>query len=135
MICPTHKVQAKLVPGGVSKKKFNPDGTGKAYSAFYACPVEDCKVKPVEEGTMMVDGPAVIASAKQAAQEFVNSLPEEDNTMTKKDWAKQGEQKNRSNLAAAVLHGNELNWKQLVELEAWVLTGKTPDETNLDYIN
>ena len=42
LICPTHNVAAKLVPGGVSKN------TGKAYDAFWACPVKDCRVKPVD---------------------------------------------------------------------------------------
>lgn len=44
------------------------------------------------------------------------------------DWDKIGAQKGRCLMAAAVLQGKELDWKQLQSLEAWVLTGKTPNE-------
>jgi len=40
MLCPIHNVEFKLVPAGVSQR------TGKAYSAFYACPERGCTQKP-----------------------------------------------------------------------------------------
>lgn len=122
MICPEHGVQAKLVPAGVSKK------TGKAYTEFWACPEPGCRAKVVEEGTMLAKGPAVL-KAEAAARHFTKQVAEE---ATNERWDKIGEQKNRSNLAAAVLHGKPLDWKQLQALEAWVLSGKTPDELGVD---
>lgn len=127
MICPVHKVQAKLVPAGISKKVFLPDGTGKPYTAFWACPIPGCKAKPLEAGTMTVDGPAIVAAVKQSDQTFVDSLP--DDKMSKADWAKQGEQKNRSNIVASALSsGKPIDWKEMQQAEAWVISGKTPEE-------
>lgn len=48
---------------------------------------------------------------------------------------KRGQQMNRSNLAAAVLHGKDLDWKQLVALEAWVISGQTPEQLGTQEIN
>lgn len=45
-------------------------------------------------------------------------------------WKRKGEQMNRSNLAAAVLQsqGQGVDWALLEQMEAWVLTGKTPPQ-------
>jgi hypothetical protein len=39
-ICPVHREPWKLVPAGVSK------ASGKAYTAFLACPVRGCTQRP-----------------------------------------------------------------------------------------
>ena len=39
-VCPTHNQPWKTVPAGVSKR------TGKAYTAFVACPVDGCDQRP-----------------------------------------------------------------------------------------
>lgn len=57
MICPVHRSPSVLRPAGVSKTKFNPDGTPKSYGAFWVCSIPACREKQVEEGTMTTTGP------------------------------------------------------------------------------
>ena len=40
--CPTHDIEWKTIPAGISKK------TGKPYNAFRVCSVDGCKERPAE---------------------------------------------------------------------------------------
>ena len=85
-------------------------------------------VGAVPATTIAKAAPPSMVKAPNGADGYVPKEP----TLIKEDemWKRKGEQMNRSNLAGSVLQGKPFDWKLLMELEAWVLTGKTPAEIN-----
>lgn len=127
MICPTHKTPSKLIPAGVSKvAKTAADGTvrpaGTPYNSFYACTVQDCRVKQVPEGTTSAVTPAPTPTPAPK--------PQVATTNEETDWDAIGQQKSRSLLAAAYIRAGHkiINWPMLSELEGWAKTGKLPGQ-------
>ena len=64
--CTVHKQPFREIPAGVSKT------SGKAYHAFWACPVRGCKERPAEEGSEATPAPAAAANG---------APPSEDNSL------------------------------------------------------
>lgn len=83
-VCPTHGTPWKTVPAGVSKR------TGQAYGSFQACPVQDCKLKPLPAPAAIqvaIVSPGIQAAAPQypAVAQDVTSEPVADSVWEKKD--------------------------------------------------
>lgn len=76
MLCEIHQAEMKLVPAGVSKR------TGKAYSAFYACQVQDCKWRPPQLAPQSSGG----GGWSGVRQQVAHKVAPEKAVMTKEDW-------------------------------------------------
>lgn len=68
--CPTHHLEMKLVPSGISKK------TGRPYKAFYGCPLPDCR-ETAPATDEVLQGPIKAPEAQ---------IDPKDVVMTKDDW-------------------------------------------------
>lgn len=47
--CPVHGTEWRLIQGGYSKTKKNPDGSAKRFNPFWVCTTDGCNEKPPRE--------------------------------------------------------------------------------------